>query len=45
MYPKKGTFEKNSDAEITMLDLKKQQKVTQDLFGGFSDYVYDGRNL
>lgn len=46
MYPKKGTLEKNSDADITMIDLKKQQKVTQDLFGGFSDYiVYEGRNL
>lgn len=46
MYPKKGIIEKNSDADITMIDLKKQQKVTQDLFGGFSDYVvYEGRNL
>lgn len=46
MHPKKGTLEKNSDADIAMLDLKKQQKVTQDLFGGFSDYtVYEGMNL
>ena len=29
-----------------MLDLKKEQKVTSDLFGGFSDYtVYEGKNL
>jgi dihydropyrimidinase len=46
MYPQKGTLEKNSDADITMLDLKKEKKVTSDLFGGFSDYiVYEGRNL
>ncbi len=46
MYPKKGAFEKNSDADITMIDLKKEKKVTTELFGGFSDYlVYDGWNL
>jgi dihydropyrimidinase len=29
-----------------MLDLKKEKKVTSDLFGGFSDYiVYEGRPL
>ena len=46
MYPKKGTLEKNSDADITLLDLKKQHKVTPELFDGFSDYaVYDGMVL
>ncbi|MFQ5782428.1 MAG: dihydroorotase family protein [Nitrosopumilus sp.] len=46
MYPQKGTLEKNSDADITMIDLKKEKKVTTNLFGGFSDYlVYEGRNL
>jgi dihydropyrimidinase len=46
MYPKKGVIEKNSDADITMIDLKKEKKVTSELFGGFSDYlVYDGWNL
>ena len=46
MYPKKGTLEKNSDADITMIDLKMQKKVTPELFGGFSDYlVYDGMLL
>ena len=46
MFPQKGTLETNSDADITMLDLKKEQKVTSDLFGGFSDYiVYEGINL
>ncbi len=46
MYPQKGTLEKNSDADITMIDLKKEKKVTSNLFGGFSDYiVYEGRTL
>ena len=46
MYPKKGMIEKNSDADITMIDLKKENKVSNDLFGGFSDYiVYEGRSL
>ena len=46
MYPKKGTLEKGSDADITMIDLKKEKKVSNDLFGGFSDYiVYEGMNL
>jgi len=46
MYPKKGTLEKNSDADITMIDLKKENKVSNELFGGFSDYiVYEGKNL
>ncbi len=46
MYPQKGSLEKNYDADITMIDLKKEKKVTSDLFGGFSDYiVYEGRNL
>ncbi len=46
MYPQKGALEKNSDADITMIDLKKEKTVSSDLFGGFSDYiVYEGRNL
>ena len=46
MYPKKGSLEKGSDADITLIDLKKEMKVTSDLFGGFSDYlVYEGWNL
>jgi dihydropyrimidinase len=46
MYPQKGTLEKNSDADVVMIDLKKEKTVTSDLFGGFSDYiVYEGRNL
>ena len=46
MYPTKGSLEINSDADITLIDLKKEQKVTTELFGGFSDYiVYDGWGL
>jgi len=46
MYPTKGSLELNSDADITLIDLKKEQKVTSELFGGFSDYiVYDGWKL
>ena len=46
MYPKKGTFENDSDADITLIDLKKEQKVSSELFGGFSDYiVYEGKLL
>ena len=46
MYPQKGTFDANTDADITMIDLKKEQKVTNELFGGFSDYlVYEGWQL
>jgi dihydropyrimidinase len=46
MYPKKGTLDKDADADITMINLKKEQKVSSDLFGGFSDYVvYEGMLL
>jgi len=43
MYPKKGAIANGSDADITMIDLKKEMKVQSDMFGGFSDYiVYEG---
>jgi dihydropyrimidinase len=46
MYPTKGTLDKNTDADITLIDLKKELKVSSDLFGGFSDYmVYEGMKL
>jgi len=46
MYPVKGSLEPNSDADITLVDLKKEKKVTHDLFGGFSDYlVYEDWRL
>lgn len=46
MYPKKGAIANGSDADITMIALKKEMKVRSELFGGFSDYiVYEGWNL
>jgi len=46
MNPQKGTLEKDSDADITMIDLKKEKKVSNEIFGGYSDYfVYDGWKL
>jgi len=46
MYPQKGVLKKGSDADITVIDLKKEKTVSSDLFGGFSDYVvYEGRHL
>jgi len=46
MYPKKGTLDKDADADITMIDLKKEKKVSSEMFGGFSDYiVYEGMQL
>lgn len=46
MYPKKGTLDKDADADITMIDLKKEKKVSSEMFGGFSDYiVYEGMLL
>ena len=46
MHPKKGTLAKDADADITMINLKKENKVSSELFGGFSDYiVYEGMNL
>ncbi len=46
MYPRKGIIRKGSDADIAMIDLRMEKKVTSDLFGGFSDYaVYEGMAL
>jgi len=46
MNSQKGAIEAGNDADITMIDLKMEKKVTSELFGGFSDYiVYEGWNL
>ena len=46
MNSQKGAIEAGSDADITMIDLKMEKKVSNELFGGFSDYiVYEGWNL
>ncbi len=46
MYPEKGSLKKNTDADITIFNLKKEIKVTADIFGGYSDYsIYEGKKL
>jgi dihydropyrimidinase len=46
MYPQKGALQKGSDADITLIDLKKESNVNADFFGAFSDYmVYEGWKL
>lgn len=46
MYPKKGAIQIGSDADIVLVDLKKERKVSTDSIAGFSDYnVYEGWNL
>ncbi len=46
MFPKKGVLQQGSDADISMINMKKEKKVTSEIFGAFSDYsVYDGMNL
>lgn len=43
MTPKKGLIQKGSDADLVLVDLKKEEKVSTHLFEGFSDYtVYEG---
>lgn len=46
MYPQKGALQKGSDADITLIDLKKEHQVSAEFFGAFSDYmVYEGWKL
>lgn len=46
MYPRKGSLERGSDADLAIVDLGLEKRVDRDMFGGFSDYlVYDGWNL
>ncbi len=46
MYPQKGIIQKGSDADIVLVDMKKEKKVSAELFNGFSDYnVYEGWKL
>jgi len=46
MYPKKGIITNGSDADIVLINLKKERTITNELFSGFSDYVvYEGWNL
>jgi dihydropyrimidinase len=42
MYPKKGTIQKDSDADLVVIDLDLAKRVTPDMLQSSSDYsVYD----
>ena len=42
----KGSIQKGFDADIVLVDLKKEQQVSSNFFGAFSDYiVYEGWKL
>ena len=46
LYPKKGTLLEGSDADLVIIDLDLERKVTPDLLQSFSDYtIYDGWHL
>ena len=46
MYPKKGIIQKGSDADVVLVDMKKEGRVSAELGNGFSDYsVYEGWQL
>jgi dihydropyrimidinase len=46
MYPKKGTIQPGSDADLTIVDLDLEKKITPELLQSYSDYtIYDGHRL
>ena len=46
VFPRKGTIAIDSDADIVLVDLEKEQKVTPELLQSYSDYsIYDGMTL
>jgi dihydropyrimidinase len=46
LYPKKGTIQKGSDADLVIIDLEISKKVTPELLQSSSDYtIYDGMLL
>jgi dihydropyrimidinase len=46
MYPKKGTIEPGSDADLTIVDLDLEKRVTPELLQSYADYtIYDGHRL
>ena len=46
MYPKKGTIQPGSDADLTIVDLDVEKTVTPELLQSYSDYtIYDGWKL
>ncbi len=46
IYPKKGTIQPGSDADVVIVDMELEQKVTPELLQSYSDYtIYDGQKL
>jgi dihydropyrimidinase len=46
MYPKKGTIQPGSDADLVAIDLSLRQKVSPEILQSHSDYtIYDGWEL
>jgi dihydropyrimidinase len=46
MYPRKGTIQPGSDADIVVIDLSQRQKVSPEILQSYSDYtIYDGWEL
>ena len=46
IYPKKGSIQEGSDADLVIVDLDLKKKVTPDLLQSYSDYtIYDGWEL
>jgi dihydropyrimidinase len=46
MYPKKGTIEPGSDADLVIVDLSLRQKISPEILQSYSDYtIYDGWEL
>lgn len=46
MYPKKGTIQQGSDADLVIIDTDLEQRVTPELLQSYSDYtIYDGWKL
>jgi dihydropyrimidinase len=46
LYPKKGTIQRGCDADLTMVDLDLEQRVTPELLKSYSDYtIYDGSRV
>lgn len=46
IYPKKGTIQPGSDADLTIVDLDLEKTVIPDLLQSYSDYtIYDGWKL
>ena len=46
LYPRKGTINKGSDADLSIVDLNLEQKVTPELLQSYADYtIYDGMKM